>query len=268
MRFSLIIIGDEILSGHRQDKHFEHVLGLMKARGLALSSVQYLGDERDLITLAMRRAIDSGDVVFSCGGIGATPDDHTRQAVAAALNVPLALHPTALERISQRCAERGEPDMTTPENQNRLKMGEFPVGAAVIENPFNKIPGFSVDGKKTNAQHGRLYCVPGFPVMAWPMIAGVLDAEYAHLFHTQTQLAEAFLVYGLPESAITPLMEQVERDCAPAKAYSLPSIGDAQGKPHIELGAKTPADRPDSLGAAMAQLRAGVLALGGEIRTV
>ena len=269
MQFSLIIIGDEILSGHRQDKHFEHVLGLIKARGLALSSVQYLGDDRELITLAMRRAIDSGQVVFSCGGIGATPDDHTRQSVAAALGVPLALHPIAADRIAQRCADRGEPDMTLPENQSRLKMGEFPVGADIIENPYNKIPGFSVAGHSNGqANGGRLYCVPGFPVMAWPMIEAVLDTSYAHLFHSQVQLAEAFLVYNLPESAITPLMEQVERECSPAKAYSLPSVGDANGRPNIELGAKSLATAPEALAKAMVMLRAGVEVLGGEIRAM
>ena len=45
------------------------------------------GDDRERLTETFRRTLASGDVVFSCGGIGNTPDDHTRQAVAAALGV-------------------------------------------------------------------------------------------------------------------------------------------------------------------------------------
>ncbi len=267
MPFSLIIIGDEILSGHRQDKHFQQILGAFTKRGLALSQVQYLGDERARIEHAMRLAIGSGDVVFSCGGIGATPDDHTRQAVAAALGVPLVLHPEAERLIGERCAERGEPDMSTPENQGRLNMGRFAQGADIIPNPFNKIPGFSVAG----ANGGRVYCVPGFPVMAWPMIDWVLDTHYSHVFNSQVQITQAVLVFGLPESTITPLMERIETQHAPVKAYSLPSVGDPDiqgGKPHIELGCKAPAGHEHALSAAMQLLQDTVIQLGGRMQSM
>jgi molybdopterin-biosynthesis enzyme MoeA-like protein len=93
MNFGLIIVGDEILSGKRQDKHLPKVIELLGARGLALAWARYVGDDRRLITEALRHAIASGDAVFCCGGIGATPDDHTRQCAAAALGVALELHP-------------------------------------------------------------------------------------------------------------------------------------------------------------------------------
>ena len=95
--FGLIIVGDEILSGKRADKHMPKVIELLAARGLALSWVRYVGDDRERITAALRDAFASGDVVFSCGGIGATPDDHTRQCAAAALGVELALHPVTVQ---------------------------------------------------------------------------------------------------------------------------------------------------------------------------
>ena len=93
MNIGLIIIGDEILSGKREDKHFAKVVELLGARGLQLSWARYLGDDRNRLTRALVDSFASDDVVFSCGGIGATPDDHTRQAAAAALGVSLALHP-------------------------------------------------------------------------------------------------------------------------------------------------------------------------------
>ncbi|HNW02945.1 MAG TPA: molybdopterin-binding protein, partial [Burkholderiaceae bacterium] len=101
-RFGLIIVGDEILSGKRADKHMPKLIELLSARGLQLDYADYVGDSRDRITATLERAFASGDVVFSCGGIGATPDDHTRQCAAIALGVELALHPQAEALIRER----------------------------------------------------------------------------------------------------------------------------------------------------------------------
>ena len=91
MNFSLIIIGDEILSGKRKDQHFTRMREIFAARGLPLTQVTYVGDDRPRIVETLRHSFASGDAVFSCGGIGSTPDDHTRQSAAAALGVPLIL---------------------------------------------------------------------------------------------------------------------------------------------------------------------------------
>src|SRR5674476_1107117 len=146
-RFGLIIIGDEILSGKRADKHLPKVIELLKARGLQLDYTEYIGDAPERITAALKRAFVSGDVVFSTGGIGATPDDHTRQCAAKALGVELALHPQAAALITERMQEIAKQQGTVyvpgdPDNMHRLNMGVFPVGAQIIPNPYNKIPGF------------------------------------------------------------------------------------------------------------------------------
>ncbi len=239
MVIGLLIIGDEILSGKRIDKHFPRVLELLSARGLQLAWTEIIGDDRARITASLRRSFGSGDIVFSCGGIGATPDDHTRQCVAAALELPLLLHPEAKEKIQERIADSArengvQPDFTTPENLHRLKMGEFPQGAGIIPNPFNKIPGFSINA----GQSGAHYFVPGFPVMASPMIEWVLDIYYAHLFHRVPHLEKAVCVYESAESALTPLMEQIEIAFPLVKVFSLPNIGDAVTRRHTELGVK------------------------------
>ena len=85
LRVGLIIIGDEILSGKRADKHLPKFIEILAARGLQLAWTEYLGDDPARITESLQRAFASGDVVFSCGGIGATPDDHTRQCAGKAL---------------------------------------------------------------------------------------------------------------------------------------------------------------------------------------
>ena len=260
-RFGLFIVGDEILSGKREDKHFAKVIELLGARGLRLSWARYLPDERDTITAALAHSFGSDEVVFSCGGIGSTPDDHTRQAAAAALGRPIVLHPEAEALIAQRCAEmaakgQGSADMTTVENRQRLKMGEFPQGARIIPNPFNRIAGFAVD------QH---WFVPGFPVMAWPMIEWVLDAHYSAFFNLAPQAERALLVFETAESLIVPLMEAVEARFPDVRAFSLPSVGDGRdGRPkrrHIELGVKGPADQVDEAFEIIAQ---GVREMGAE----
>src|SRR3954466_1768281 len=98
----LVIVGDEILSGKRADKHLPKVIELLTARGLQLDWAEYVGDSPERITATLRRAFAPPRVVVSCGGIGATPDDHTRQCAAGALEVPLQLHPEAEVLIRER----------------------------------------------------------------------------------------------------------------------------------------------------------------------
>jgi molybdopterin-biosynthesis enzyme MoeA-like protein len=239
MAFGLIIIGDEILSGRRADKHFSKVVELLKARGLLLAWTEIIGDDKARITATLKRTFASDDIVFSCGGIGATPDDHTRQCAAVALGVPIELHPQAKEKIQERMLEMARDagvtlDMTAPDVLNRFKMGEFPRGAGIVPNPYNKIPGFSI----AHGNGGAHYFVPGFPVMAWPMIESVLESHYAHLFNQQPHAEKALFVFGAMEATLTPLMEQLEEEFPKVKVFSLPSVGDAQTRRHIELGVK------------------------------
>lgn len=262
MAIGLIIIGDEILSGKRADKHFPKVVELLSARGLQLAWAEYIGDDRERITSVLKRTMASDDIVFSCGGIGATPDDHTRQCAAAALGVPLVLHPEAKARIDERIAdmareEKRQPVFEGPEYAQRLKMGEFPQGASIVPNPYNKIPGFSV----THGTQGAHYFVPGFPVMAWPMIESVLDIHYSHLFRQVPRLEKAVLVFGMMESTLTPLMEQIETEFPLVKVFSLPCVGDALTRRHIELGVK---GDPEQVTAAYDKMLAGLKGFNAE----
>jgi len=258
MNIGLIVIGDEILSGKRQDKHMARVIELLSARGMALAWARYLGDKREHITPALREAFAGGDIVFSCGGIGATPDDHTRQCAAAALGVPLALHPQAealiRERMRDLAAEQGKPyEPDRHDNVHRLNMGRFPQGAAIVPNPYNKIPGFSI---------GDVHFVPGFPVMAHPMIEWLLDTRYAALHGRQAQRERSVIVMGAMEAALTPLMEEVEA-CFPAvKVFSLPSVDHPQYGRHIELGVK---GVEAGLDAAFRHLHAGLIKQGAKL---
>ncbi len=255
MNFGLIIVGDEILSGKRRDAHMPKVIELLSARGLALSWSRYVGDDRTLITEALQHAFASGDIVFASGGIGATPDDHTRQCAAAALQRELVLHPQAkaliLERMQDIARERGEPyEPEREDNVHRLNMGVFPAGAEIIANPYNKIPGFSV---------GDVHFVPGFPVMAHPMIESLLDTRYRALHGSQVQTEQSVIVFGTMEAALTPLMETIEREHAGVRVFSLPSVDHPQYGRHIELGVK---GAQAAVAPAYRQLRAELSAMG------
>jgi molybdopterin-biosynthesis enzyme MoeA-like protein len=262
-KFRLIVIGDEILSGKRQDKHMSKMIELLNERGLSLHQVEYVGDDREAITSVLKKSFVSNDVVFSTGGIGSTPDDHTRQCAAAALNVPLALHPEAKELITQRINTTAEGDaekakLSNPDNVLRLKMGEFPVGSEIIPNSYNLIPGFRIK------EH---HFFPGFPVMAAPMMAWVLDELYADLFHLTDFVEKSFIIPLGMEASLTALMEQIEATYSGVKVFSLPSVGDSRkggvfAKRHIELGLKGSLSKVNE---AFPFLKEGVLKLGFEV---
>jgi len=256
--FGLIIVGDEILSGKRADKHLPKLVELLAARGLLLGWAEYVGDKPERITGTLKRAFASGDVVFSCGGIGATPDDHTRQCAARALGVELELHPEAealiRERMQDTAREQGVPyEPDRPDNIHRLNMGVFPKGASIIRNPYNKIPGFSV---------GSVHFVPGFPVMAWPMMETTLDQHYAHLFQHGAYVEKSVIVFGSMEATLTPLMEQVEREHPQVKVFSLPSVDHPTYGRHIDLGVK---GAPEAVEPAYRLLLDGLGRLGAKL---
>ena len=241
MKFGAIIIGDEILSGKRQDKHMAKAIALLAARGFDLSWAKYLGDEPDLIVSMLRRTLAGDDVVFSFGGIGATPDDHTRQCAAAAAGVALKLHPEAETEIRGRFAD--DPKGVTSQ---RLMMGEFPEGATIIPNPYNRIPGF------TFRNH---HFLPGFPEMAWPMMEWVIDQRYAAIGAVRAVEA-AIIVREAGESQLIDLMNECLRAYPELKVFSLPRVTPER---YIELGVRGDAAQ---VAPAIAMLKAGVSALG------
>jgi molybdopterin-biosynthesis enzyme MoeA-like protein len=242
MAVGVFIIGDEILSGKRQDKHLAHVIGALRARGMALAWAHYLGDERPRLVEAFRRSFAGADVVFSFGGIGATPDDHTRQAAAEALGVGLEIHPDARREIEARFGADAYP--------KRILMGEFPVGAEAVPNPYNRIPGFAL------RDH---WFLPGFPEMSWPMLDQILDGRYGHLHTSVPEVDRAILVREAGESQLIDLMDRVVAAWPQLKLFSLPHLGDGGAGRHIELGVRGAAAAVE---AAMAQLRDGVTAAG------
>jgi molybdopterin-biosynthesis enzyme MoeA-like protein len=183
----------------------------------------------------------SNDVVFSCGGIGATPDDHTRQAAAMAAGVELIQHPEATRLIEARFGESAHP--------NRIKMAQLPEGCRLIPNPVNQVAGFSV---------GHHHFLPGFPEMAWPMLTWVLDNQYAGLGRPRQTVG--FIVPGAKEGDLIGLMGSLVVQWPDTAFSSLPSYGNARyPSPHIEFSVT---GEPAAAQAAAAWLQRSLEAMG------
>ena len=260
-RFGLICVGDELLSGRRTDKHVAHTIDMLQKRGLQLAYVHMVGDGRADIAQQLRVAFASGDVVFSCGGIGATPDDQTRQAAAEALGEELVLHPVAAEFILQRSREMAEQkglvfDPASPDHAQRLQMALFPRSAQIIPNPYNRIAGFSC---------GHVHFVPGFPAMAWPMLEWVLDQYYAQWAGQQRYAEASALVQDAVEAKLTPLMLDIEDRFPEVKVFSLPTLQHPEYGPHIDLGVK---GSPAQVEQAFAYLLEGLQGYGCKVAKV
>ncbi|HWA14157.1 MAG TPA: molybdopterin-binding protein [Burkholderiales bacterium] len=238
--FGSLIIGDEILSGKRQDKHFPKVIALLRARGIELGWSMYLPDDPEVITAVLTSTLAREDIVFCFGGIGATPDDHTRQCAAKAAGVALELHPEAQREIEARFGAEAYP--------KRIEMGVFPEGSRIIPNPYNRVPGFS---------YARHHFLPGFPEMAWPMMEWVLDNEYAHLHNQTPPVDMAIVVKDAGESQLIDLMNACIARYPACKLFSLPSFTPAGRR--IELGIR---GEVALAGEALDYLRDGVVRLG------
>jgi molybdopterin-biosynthesis enzyme MoeA-like protein len=185
--FGLVVLGSEILDGRVQDRHFENTRRLLKERNHPLTYAMVLADEPGLILAQLRWAMARREPFFCCGGIGSTPDDYTRQCAAEAAGLPLEHHPEGVRLLEKR--------LGTNLNEARLNLVLFPRGVPLIPNPVNQIPGFSL---------GDGHFLPGFPNMAEPMTAWVLDTYYEP---GEVTIHRAFVVPAR-EADLTPLMEE------------------------------------------------------------
>ncbi len=192
VNFGLMVIGSELLLGKRPDSHFAHAVDALARRGLELSWCHYLGDHPPRITAALKRSMEDGDVVFCFGGIGATPDDHTRACAAKAAGVALLRHPEAAAIIEGRFGKDAYPQ--------RIHMAHLPQGSVLIPNPVNQIAGFSL---------GDHHFVPGFPQMGWPMMEWVLDHRYPNVARSDRPVERLLTLPGTSEGQIIHIMQDL-----------------------------------------------------------
>ncbi len=214
MKFGLIIVGDEILSARRRDRHQAFFCQLLQQHGHVLYWVKILPDDEAVLVENLCLSMRNREKVFCCGGIGATPDDHTRSCAAQAAGVTLQRHPQAAELIEQRFGEEAYP--------HRIHMANLPQGSELIPNPVNQVPGFSI------CSH---YFLPGFPDMAHPMGEWVLQHYYPE--EESPEYERSLRVFGLSENELMPTMQLMVRGWPDLKLFSLPRMGEES---FVELG--------------------------------
>ena len=164
MNFYSVIIGTELLNGRRNDAHFSFLNKELLKRGWTHKGSFVIKDEPPFME-AIYNLIkeDENSVIFSFGGIGATPDDYTRQTAAKVFtNDTMEVNKGALEAIIDRFGAEAYP--------NRVLMANLPLNAGLLKNVVSNVPGFYLED--------RFFFVPGFPSMAQAMIVEALDKFY------------------------------------------------------------------------------------------
>jgi len=228
-QFGVLVVGDEILTGKRADRHFSHVIETLGKRGSRLVWARVVGDDRRQLVRELRQTQQDVVPVFCFGGIGATPDDQTRQAAAEAFAAPLVRHRDAVALIERRFGAEAYPD--------RIFMADLPEDCVLIPNAYNRIPGFSL------YDH---HFMPGFPVMAWPMLDWVLDRYYPVV--TVLPLEKSVRVINVRESDLLRLMQALSMRHPEARLFSLPHLGEVNT---LEIGFR---GEPGAVVAAFAEL--------------
>ena len=213
-RFGVVIVGDEILSGKRTDRHLRHVIDTLAARGQQVAWSRVVSDRRDRLVHALRQTRQDAVPVLCFGGIGATPDDQTRQAAGEAFGCTLARHPEAQALIEMRFGGEAWPV--------RVRMADLPESCQLIPNPCSGVPGFTLY---------KHHFFPGFTAMAWPMLDWVLDTSYPSC--TRPLQERSVRVFDVAESELVGLMEELNGSHPGAGLFSLPRMAAIKS---VEIG--------------------------------
>jgi molybdopterin-biosynthesis enzyme MoeA-like protein len=212
MNFYALIIGTEILNGRRVDKHFEFVKNELAKYEHELFCSFVIKDDKKLIQNCFELIkADKNSILFSFGGIGSTPDDLTREIASKVFrNSPTIPHKKFLQDIIEKFKDEAYP--------HRIHMADLPPDSDLIYNPINNMSGFSLDD--------RFFFVPGFPVMAHPMINSII----AEKFCTKKERFRRTMVAQTSENRLITLMQTLPSHI---ELSSLPIFNN--DKPSVEL---------------------------------
>ena len=137
---SVLVIGDEILSGRTQDTNSNYIAKKMVEIGIDTSEIRVIPDIKEVIIESVNELREKNDYLFTTGGIGPTHDDITAESIALAFGVKIELNESAFSVLKKYYEEIG-----SPFNEVRQRMARIPVGATLIENPVSKAPGFKIE---------------------------------------------------------------------------------------------------------------------------
>ena len=137
---SILVIGDEILSGRTQDTNSNQIAKKMTEIGINISDIRVVPDTKEIIIESINELRKKTDYLFTTGGIGPTHDDITAESIASAFGVEININQEAFSILKAYYDEIG-----SPFNEARQRMAMIPVGATLIDNPISKAPGFKLE---------------------------------------------------------------------------------------------------------------------------
>jgi nicotinamide-nucleotide amidase len=241
----LICVGTELLMGQIVNTHGQFIAQVLARHGVSHYHQAVVGDNLGRLTAAIRQALGRADMVILSGGLGPTQDDLTKEAVAAALGVPLRLRQDVWDGIVARFSRRGlEP---TPNNR---RQAELPEGAEPIPNPHGTAPGvlceLPPDGRRV------IVCLPGPPNELRPMVRDFLEPYLDRWAGPERQvlMSRILKVCGVGESAV----EHRIRDIM-AEATN-PTVAPYAKPGEVQLRLTARADSPAAAEALLAPLEA------------
>ncbi|AHC73913.1 putative nucleotide-utilizing enzyme/competence-damage associated protein [Candidatus Endolissoclinum faulkneri L5] len=170
---AMLVIGNEILSGHTKDENVEYIAKALMKLGIRLFEVRLVRDEESAIIEAVTALANRYTYVFTSGGIGSTHDDITTASIAKAFGIPIKQNIEVMRLLSSYYASNG-----VEFNVARQKMAELPVGATLIKNPVSVAPGFIVK---------NVHVMPGMPDILRAMFDGLkLVLNVGAVVHSRT----------------------------------------------------------------------------------
>ena len=155
-RVGIVILGDEVLRAETRESHIAYMLPLLNEWGAEVALCAILPDDVPTVVRHLRAYLAEADLLILTGGIGPTPDDITREAVATVAGGPLVVHPEAKALLEAYYGEKM--------NENRMVMAQVPEGAVLIPNRISVAPGFFV---------ARMAVFPGIPRLLHEMFEWV-----------------------------------------------------------------------------------------------
>ena len=202
---AILVIGDEILSGRTKDKNIGYIAEYCTAIGIDVREVRVVPDLEEEIVTAVRALSARYDHVFSTGGIGPTHDDITADSMAKAFGVSIDHDPRAVAILTEHYGAASL-------NEARLRMARIPAGAALIDNPVSKAPGFTI---------GNVHVMAGVPVIMQAM----LDAVAATI-PTGTKMLSATVPASMGEGRIAAGLGAIQQDFPDVSIGSYPKMLD------------------------------------------
>lgn len=211
MRCDVLAIGTELLLGQIVDTNSSWIGEQLAAAGIDTLEHRKVGDNLDRVVRCIRSMLEVSDALIMCGGLGPTPDDLTREAIAEVMGVPLERREELVEWIANLFGGRGRP---MPENN--LRQADVPVGGDVIPNPIGTAPGLrcEVDGKV-------IYAVPGVPYEMHRMVhEHVLPDLLERSGERAVIVNRSLKTWGASESGLAEMIaEQVDEQSNPSIAF-------------------------------------------------